>query len=105
MKRIISFSLAIMLLLSPVLSIASTWREAFASLTDKELLSLYEAVQEEVKLRGLNPQAEPDQMVWVPRSGSKYHKISTCSNMKNPREVPLSYAISCGFEPCKKCKP
>ena len=105
MKRIISLSLAIMLLLSPILSIASTWHESFASLTDKELLALYEAVQEEIKLRGLDPRATQEQMVWVPRSGSKYHKKSTCSSMKNPLEVPLSYALSCGFEPCKKCKP
>lgn len=76
-----------------------------SDLKDSEVLMLWEAVQEEVQRRGLGSQPEAEQMVWVPRSGSKYHKKSTCSNMKNPLEVPLSYALSCGFEPCKKCKP
>lgn len=35
------------------------------------------------------PQPAADtQMVWIPRSGSKYHKKATCSNMKNPRRSP-----------------
>lgn len=44
-------------------------------------------------------------MVWIPKSGSKYHSSSTCSNMKNPQEVTLSQAISRGYDPCKRCKP
>ena len=42
-------------------------------------------------------------MVWIPRTGSKYHSNSSCSNMKNPRQVTVDYAISLGYEPCKKC--
>ena len=44
-----------------------------------------------------------EQMVWIPSSGSKYHKTSTCSNMSNPKEVTLSYAEVNGFTPCKRC--
>lgn len=42
-------------------------------------------------------------MVWIPKSGSKYHSRSSCSNMKNPTQVSKSEAISRGYEPCKKC--
>ncbi|MBQ8165173.1 MAG: hypothetical protein IJZ94_05095 [Clostridia bacterium] len=42
-------------------------------------------------------------MVWIPRTGSKYHSKSNCSNMKNPTQVTQSQAISRGYEPCKKC--
>lgn len=42
-------------------------------------------------------------MVWIPKSGSKYHSRSSCSNMKNPTQVSRSEAISRGYEPCKKC--
>ena len=42
-------------------------------------------------------------MVWIPKSGSKYHSRSNCSNMKNPTQVSRSEAISRGYEPCKKC--
>ena len=42
-------------------------------------------------------------MVWIPKSGSKYHSNSECSNMKNPSQTTLEEAISRGFEPCKKC--
>ncbi len=48
---------------------------------------------------------ENEQMVWIPKSGSKYHRTSTCSNMKNPHQVTLSGAISRGFDPCGRCKP
>ena len=41
--------------------------------------------------------------VWIPNSGSKYHKSSDCSNMKNPKQVTLDQAISMGYTPCKKC--
>lgn len=42
-------------------------------------------------------------MVWIPKSGSKYHSRSSCSNMKNPTQVSRSEAISRGYGPCKKC--
>ena len=41
--------------------------------------------------------------VWIPNSGSKYHKSSDCSNMKNPKQVTLDQAIIMGYTPCKKC--
>ena len=45
----------------------------------------------------------PEIMVWIPRSGSKYHQNSWCSNMKKPREVTLKYAEKHGYTPCKRC--
>ena len=41
--------------------------------------------------------------VWIPRTGSKYHIRSSCSNMKNPSKVKKSEAIARGYEPCSKC--
>ena len=52
------------------------------------------------------PTPEPErqeEMVWIPRTGSKYHSSSSCSNMKNPSQVTLDEAIRRGYEPCKKC--
>ena len=51
------------------------------------------------------PAAQPGHtdMVWIPKSGSKYHSRSNCCNMKNPTQVSRSEAISRGYEPCKKC--
>lgn len=42
-------------------------------------------------------------MVWIPRTGSKYHYRESCSNMKKPSYVTLEYAISHGYTACKKC--
>ena len=42
-------------------------------------------------------------MVWIPKSGSKYHIDPECSNMKDPTQVSLSQAESMGYTPCKKC--
>lgn len=41
--------------------------------------------------------------VWIPRTGSKYHSTSTCSNMKSPSAVSLSEAVSRGYTACSKC--
>ena len=41
--------------------------------------------------------------VWVSATGKKYHRKSSCSNMKNPSQISKSDAISRGYEPCKKC--
>ena len=41
--------------------------------------------------------------VWIPRTGSKYHSSSSCSNMKSPSKVKKSEAISRGYTPCSKC--
>ena len=42
-------------------------------------------------------------MVWIPKSGKKYHRSSSCSNMKNPSKVTLEKAQSLGYTPCSKC--
>jgi glucan-binding YG repeat protein len=44
-----------------------------------------------------------EQMVWVSRTGTKYHSKSNCSNMKNPSHKTLSEAESLGRTPCSKC--
>ena len=43
------------------------------------------------------------EMVWISSHGSKYHRRSTCSNMKDPWQVTREEAESRGREPCKKC--
>ena len=48
--------------------------------------------------------AEPEaDMVWIPKSGTKYHSHSGCSNMKNPSQVTKEEAEDRGYTPCKKC--
>ena len=46
---------------------------------------------------------QSQKMVWIPKSGSKYHRRSGCSKMKNPSNVSLSKAEALGYTPCKKC--
>ena len=48
-------------------------------------------------------QQPQEQMVWIPQSGSKYHSKSSCSGMKDPRQVPISEAIAGGYEACSRC--
>ena len=42
-------------------------------------------------------------MVWIPRTGKRYHSSERCSNMKDPSRVTLAKAERRGFTPCKKC--
>lgn len=41
--------------------------------------------------------------VWISKSGKKYHRNSSCSNMKNPKQIPIDEAEAQGRQPCKKC--
>ena len=42
-------------------------------------------------------------MVYVTKSGKRYHNNPNCSKMKNPIEMDLLDAIEKGFEPCGRC--
>lgn len=42
-------------------------------------------------------------MVWIPKSGSKYHRDPNCSGMNDPTQVTQAEAERRGFEPCKRC--
>ncbi len=107
--------LLLLLLLVPLLaSAASSIQASLAKLSDTELLQLKECLDEELEARGLAvPQDDAvlsvstpgEPLVWIPKSGSKYHSKSTCSGMKNPSQVSLDVAQSLGYTPCKKCKP
>lgn len=44
-----------------------------------------------------------EQMVWVSRTGTKYHSNPNCSNMKNPAHMTQSEAENLGRTPCSKC--
>lgn len=46
-----------------------------------------------------------EQVVYGTKSGKRYHKTPSCSNMKDPIEMTLSEAQSRGLTPCKRCKP
>ena len=43
------------------------------------------------------------EMVWIPRTGQRYHRNQNCSGMKNPSYVTIEEAKRLGFTPCKKC--
>lgn len=50
------------------------------------------------------PTTEPvGEMVWIPKSGKKYHRIPDCSGMNNPSQIPLSEAQALGIPPCSNC--
>ncbi|MFR8171204.1 MAG: hypothetical protein ACLU9Q_10335 [Marvinbryantia sp.] len=51
----------------------------------------------------MESQTEYVEKVWIPSSGSKYHRKSTCSGMDSPREVSRAEAEQMGYEPCKRC--
>lgn len=44
-----------------------------------------------------------EDVVWVSKSGKKYHAKSGCSGMKNPSGMSINDAVAGGYEACKKC--
>lgn len=48
--------------------------------------------------------ADNNIIVWIPMHGGiKYHREAKCSNMNEPRQMPLSCADKMGFSYCRKC--
>lgn len=43
--------------------------------------------------------------VWVPKSGTRYHKTDACGTMQEAQEVSLEQAKADGYVPCKRCNP
>lgn len=46
---------------------------------------------------------QSEAMVYVSRTGTKYHSDPNCSNMKNPSYVSFSDAVAQGRTSCSKC--
>lgn len=112
--RIITLLLAVLLIATPLCSLAAAAFPSLSSLSDGELLELKALLDAELLARGLDSatstaitstQTDNEPLVWIPKSGSKYHSKSTCSNMKNPSQVSLDVATGLGYTPCKKCNP
>lgn len=47
--------------------------------------------------------AGSSEMVWIPRTGHRYHSNKDCSGMKQPSYVTIEEAVRQGFTPCQKC--
>lgn len=48
---------------------------------------------------------QEEYMVWIPTNGgNKYHSKSTCSKMRNPKQVTQTQAEKMGYKPCKRCR-
>lgn len=49
---------------------------------------------------------ETKNLVWIPlHGGVKYHSRSNCTNMLEPRQIPVECAVLLEFDACKRCKP
>lgn len=44
-----------------------------------------------------------ESLVWVSKSGSKYHRVADCSKMKEPTSMSEAEALAAGKEPCGNC--
>ena len=42
-------------------------------------------------------------LVWISRTGKRYHLNSNCSNMKNPLQITIDEAEIRDYTPCNKC--
>lgn len=51
----------------------------------------------------LRDKEDETEMVWIPRTGEKYHDNPSCSGMNSPREVSRKQAKDLGYTACGKC--
>ena len=48
-------------------------------------------------------QTPEDEMVWIPMTGTKFHKKENCGNMQYSTQKTKQEAERRGYEPCKNC--
>lgn len=75
-------------------------------LAEEKRLAEEERLAEEKRIADEKAAQEKDeyvQMVWIPSSGSKYHRKSSCSSMNSPSEVTIDRAKNLGFTACGRC--
>ena len=49
------------------------------------------------------PTEKKQDMVWISSTGKKYHRKSSCSNMKSPTQITKDEAIRRGYSACGRC--
>lgn len=126
MKKISTLTLVLLLLLSTALAAGGSLSlkasqpldrqfEAFRAYLDSlpaedraawaaEMAAILQ--QEESASSRLSLAAIDDEiLVWVSKTGKKYHSDSGCSGMKSPVQVSREEALRRGLAPCKRCKP
>ncbi len=67
--------------------------------SEAETVSKEEAIEES----SAEETTEEEVMVWIPRTGKRYHNNYKCSNMIDPDYVSITYATEYGYTPCKNC--
>lgn len=128
MKKIAVLALALLLLLSTALAAGGSLSlkagqpldrqfEAFRAYLDSlspedraawalEMAAILQ--QEQEKSAASRPSlaaVDGEILVWISKTGKKYHSSSACSNMKSPSQVSREEALRRGLAPCKRCKP
>ena len=125
MKKLLALSLVVLMLLatgctadlSDTNSTASTTTTTEATTTTTETTTTTTTILPTIVTTKLDdivitmapttitqPTSAGEQLVWIPtRGGTKYHNDNTCSQMIEPMEVTLSYALEEGFTACKRC--
>lgn len=53
----------------------------------------------------INPLVSGGTIVYITRTGSKYHRDGCSSLSRSKIEITLKEAVEEGYEPCKRCKP
>ena len=86
-----------------IILLASALLTSFLSKIDYDAANKEWEKQQAVEEPVVSNNSGSSTMVWIPKSGKKYHRSSSCSNMKNPSQVTLEKAQSLGYTPCSKC--
>ena len=98
--------LALLLAIVLVLGTACGNEGAYISQTPQKQNISIEATDKEQKVEATTEkqtQEDSSVMVWIPKTGKRYHSNSKCSGMKNPSKVPIDKAVRLGYTPCQNC--
>ena len=120
MKRLCALGLILVLLCSLGSATAAVdVEQAMGQLTDDDLFILQYYLLLEMRSRGLEDSdnsllslleggtstTQSSVMVWVTKSGTKYHRSQTCGSNTCVKQLTLEEALSQGYAPCGRCNP
>ena len=73
------------------------------TLPTEETLPVTEPETTEAPTNAPAPTEKKQDMVWIPKSGDKYHKKSKCGRMQSGTQITKDEAIRKGYTPCGNC--
>jgi len=97
-----TFLLIIILIITTLIFVGCNTKKETEVIKFTEIETTIEAT-EVIQQEKTEPQTKEDVLVWISKTGKRYHSTPDCSDMKLPLQITLEEAEIRDYTPCLKC--